>query len=139
MFWLWQLPMMQRRTTGLHSLHGKIIFRSMLWISRRTAVFIFPSYLKHQDLVGAFSSAGNSPVLTQYLKEALKDILTEELGQINGYMGSIRPAVKMRIETEKLRRQVYRNVLAKLLAEEKTSLVPEELERILSQVNHTQM
>lgn len=101
--------------------------------------FIFPSYLKHQDLVGAFSSAGNSPVLTQYLKEALKDILTEELGQINGYMGSIRPAVKMRIETEKLRRQVYRNVLAKLLAEEKTSLVPEELERILSQVNHTQM
>ena len=50
--------------------------------------FIFPSYLKHQDLVGAFSSAGNSPVLTQYLKEALKDILTEELGQINGYMGS---------------------------------------------------
>lgn len=56
--------------------------------------FIFPSYLKHQDLVGAFSSAGNSPVLTQYLKEALKDILTEELGQINGYMGSIRPAVK---------------------------------------------
>lgn len=101
--------------------------------------FIFPSYLKHRDLVGAFSSAGNSPVLTQYLKESLKEILTEELGQINGYMGSIRPAVKMRIETEKLRRQVYRNVLAKLLAEEKTSLVPEELERILSQVNHTQM
>lgn len=101
--------------------------------------FIFPSYLKHRDLVGAFSSAGNSPVLTQYLKEALKDILTEELGQINGYMGSIRPVVKTRIETEKLRRQVYRNVLAKLLAEEKTSLLPEELERILSQVNYTQM
>ena len=32
--------------------------------------FIFPSYLKHRDLVGAFSSAGNSPVLTQYLKES---------------------------------------------------------------------
>ena len=89
--------------------------------------------------MGAFSSAGNSPVLTQYLKESLKEILTEELGQINDYMGSIRPVVKTRIETEKLRRQVYRNVLAKLLAEEKTSLVPEELERILSQVNHTQM
>ena len=78
-------------------------------------------------------------MLTQYLKESLKEILTEELGQINDYMGSIRPVVKTRIETEKLRRQVYRNVLAKLLAEEKTSLVPEELERILSQVNHTQM
>ena len=101
--------------------------------------FIFPSYLKQQDLVGASSSAGKSPVLTQYLKEALKDILTEELGQINCYMGSIRPVVKNRTEKEKLRRQVYRNVLTKLLAEEKTSLVPEELERILSQVNHTQM
>lgn len=81
--------------------------------------FIFPSYLKHRDLVGAFSSAGNSPVLTQYLKESLKEILTEELGQINDYMGSIRPVVKTRIETEKLRRQVYQTILARLLAEKK--------------------
>ena len=91
--------------------------------------FIFPSYLKHRDLVGA----GNSPVLTQYLKEALKDILTEELGQINDYMGSIRSVVKTRIETEKLRRQVYQTILARLLAEKKTSLLPEELEQILIQ------
>lgn len=68
---------------------------------------------------GAFSSEGNSPVLTQYLKEALKDILTEELGQINDYMGSIRSVVKTRIETEKLRRQVYQTILARLLAEKK--------------------
>lgn len=81
--------------------------------------FYFPSYLKHRDLVGAFSSAGNSPVLTQYLKESLKEILTEELGQINDYMGSIRPVVKTRIETEKLRRQVYQTILARLLAEKK--------------------
>ena len=89
--------------------------------------FIFPSYL------GACSSAGNSPVLTQYLKESLKEILTEELGQINDYMGSIRPVVKTRIETEKLRRQVYQTILARLLAEKKTSLLPEELEQILIQ------
>ena len=30
--------------------------------------FIFPSYIKEQNLVGAFSSGGNSPALTQYLK-----------------------------------------------------------------------
>ena len=71
--------------------------------------FIFPSYLKHRDLVGAFSSAGNSPVLTQYLKESLKEILT--------------------------RRQVYQTILARLLAEKKTSLLPEELEQILIQEN----
>ena len=55
---------------------------------------------------------------------------TEELGQINDYMGSIRPVVKTRIETEKLRRQVYQTILARLLAEKKTSLLPEELEQI---------
>ena len=97
----------------------KSIFRSMPWISRRTAVLFFPSYLKHRDLVGAFPVRGNSPVLTQYLKESLKEILTEELGQINDYMGSIRPVVKTRIETEKLRRQVYQTILARLLAEKK--------------------
>ena len=61
--------------------------------------------------------------------------LTEELGQINDYMGSIRPVVKTRIETEKLRRQVYQTILARLLAEKKTSLLPEELEQILIQEN----
>lgn len=30
--------------------------------------FIFPSYIKEQNLVAAFSSGGNSPVMTQYLK-----------------------------------------------------------------------
>ena len=30
--------------------------------------FIFPSYIKEKNLVAAFSSGGNSPVLTQYLK-----------------------------------------------------------------------
>ena len=51
--------------------------------------FIFPSYLKHRDLVGAFSSAGNSPVLTQYLKESLKEILTEELGTDEPLYGEV--------------------------------------------------
>lgn len=62
-------------------------------------------------------------MLTQYLKESLKEILTEELGQINDYMGSIRPVVKTRIETEKLRRQVYQTILARLLAEKKNFTV----------------
>lgn len=96
----------------------KSIFRSMPWISRRTAV-LFSVLSETPGSGGGFSSAGNSPVLTQYLKESLKEILTEELGQINDYMGSIRPVVKTRIETEKLRRQVYQTILARLLAEKK--------------------
>lgn len=94
--------------------------------------FIFPSYVRQQNLVGAFSSAGNSPVITQYLKEAVKDVLTQKLGQINEYMGSIRPAVKGETDTEQERREIYRIVLERLLAEEKTQLLPEELTEIIT-------
>ena len=94
--------------------------------------FIFPSYVRQQNLVGAFSSAGNSPVITQYLKEAVKDVLTQKLGQINEYMGSIRPAVKGETDTEQERREIYRIVLERLLAEEKTQLLPEELTAIIT-------
>lgn len=93
MFWLWQLLMMSQKITGLPGWHKKHIPVNAV-DQQEDCSFIFPSYLKHRDLVGAFSSAGNSPVLTQYLKESLKEILTEELGQINDYMGSIRPVVK---------------------------------------------
>ena len=38
--------------------------------------FIFSSYIKEKNLVAAFSSGGNSPVLTQYLKGKEQEILT---------------------------------------------------------------
>ena len=44
--------------------------------------FIFPSYVKEGEVVAAFSSGGQSPMITQYLKEKIKPNLTEELGQI---------------------------------------------------------
>lgn len=40
-FWLWQLLMMSQKITGLPGWHKKSIFRSMPWISRRTAVLFF--------------------------------------------------------------------------------------------------
>lgn len=52
--------------------------------------FIFPSYIKEKNLVAAFSSGGNSPVLTQYLKGKEQEILTPFLGELNEYMGQIR-------------------------------------------------
>ena len=77
--------------------------------------FIFPSYIRKKNVVGAFSSAGNSPVLTQYLKKQMQEILTDELGEINEYMGSIRSTVKASLDTERERKIVYRKVLQTLL------------------------
>lgn len=77
--------------------------------------FIFPSYIRKKNVVGAFSSAGNSPVLTQYLKKQMQEILTDELGEINEYMGSIRSTVKASLDTERERKIVYRKVFQTLL------------------------
>ena len=93
--------------------------------------FIFPSYIKKQNVVGAFSSAGNSPVITQYLKEEMREVLDEQLGEINEYMGSVRDAVKAQVPTEPERRKVYQTVLTELLEEGRTGLKEDELLEII--------
>lgn len=79
--------------------------------------FIFPSYVKKKELVAAFSSAGNSPVMTQYLKERMSEIMTDELGALTGLLGSIRDEVKAKVSTEAKRKQVYREILSLGLCE----------------------
>lgn len=73
--------------------------------------FIFPSYVREGDVVGAFSSGGKSPVITQYLKECIKDRLTPFIGEMADFLGSLRPFVKERTETERERRQIYWTLL----------------------------
>ena len=99
--------------------------------AKEDCTFLFPSYIKEQNLVGAFSSGGNSPVLTQYLKKRAEEVLTEELGEINEYMGSIREIVKKRVRTEKQRKRVYDAVLRELLSDKKEKLTEERLFEII--------
>lgn len=73
--------------------------------------FIFPSYIKEKNLVAAFSSGGNSPVLTQYLKGKEQEILTPFLGELNEYMGQIREKVIAQYDTESERKRVFKEIL----------------------------
>lgn len=73
--------------------------------------FIFPSYIKEKNLVAAFSSGGNSPVLTQYLKGKEEEILTPFLGELNEYMGQIREKVIAEYDTEAERKRVFKEIL----------------------------
>ena len=73
--------------------------------------FIFPSYIKEKNLVAAFSSGGNSPVLTQYLKGKEQEILTPFLGELNEYMGQIRKKVIAQYDTEAERKRVFKEIL----------------------------
>ena len=73
--------------------------------------FIFPSYVKEGEVIAAFSSGGQSPLITQYLKEKIKPDLTEELGQIAQILGSLRKLAKSCIETEQERKAFYKELL----------------------------
>lgn len=73
--------------------------------------FIFPSYIKEKNLVAAFSSGGNSPVLTKYLKGKEQEILTPFLGELNEYMGQIREKVIAQYDTEAERKRVFKEIL----------------------------
>lgn len=77
--------------------------------------FIFPSYIKEKNLVAAFSSGGNSPVLTQYLKGKEKEILTPFLGELNEYMGQIREKVIAEYHTEAERKCVFKEILCAVI------------------------
>lgn len=78
--------------------------------------FIFSSYLKEKNLVAAFSSSGNSPLLTQYLRDREREILTPEMGQLNEVLGAMRDEVMEKYGSEAQRSAVYRAVLEEWLA-----------------------
>jgi uroporphyrin-III C-methyltransferase/precorrin-2 dehydrogenase/sirohydrochlorin ferrochelatase/precorrin-2 dehydrogenase/sirohydrochlorin ferrochelatase len=81
--------------------------------------FIFPSYIKEKNVVGAFSSSGKSPVTTQYLKECMRESLTPFIGEMADFLGSIRPYVKKCTDNEKQRKRIYRDLLELSLKEKK--------------------
>lgn len=99
--------------------------------------FIFPAYLKKGEVVSAFSSGGQSPVVTQYLKKEVKPLMTDHLGNLAGCLGSLREIVKVSVETEKERKSLYREIL-KLGLEEELIPTKEEIERVLIKYVNTE-
>ncbi len=77
---------------------------------REDCDFIFPSYIKRGEVVAAFCSGGQSPVLTQYLKRENEGIVTEELGELAEWLGSIREEVKIQVP-ERLRKGFYEQIV----------------------------
>ena len=73
--------------------------------------FIFSSYIKEKNLIAAFSSGGNSPVMAQYLKSQEKEILTPFLGELNEYMGKIRKRVIEKYDAEEKRKEIFKEIV----------------------------
>lgn len=98
--------------------------------------FIFPSYLKEGQVVAAFSSSGNSPVVTQYLKKRNENIITPLVGSINDFLGLIRQRVQHQVVSYSNRKKVYQKVLEKCLQINK---IPSEqyVEQVINDINNT--
>ncbi len=72
--------------------------------------FIFPAYLKEGEVVAAFSSGGQSPVVAQYLKEQARPQVTGLLGDLAAQLGDMRRTVK-KMEPAGRRKAVYEELL----------------------------
>lgn len=86
--------------------------------------FIFPSYLKEGEVVAAFSSGGLSPVVTQYLREQIRPVLTPQLGSLAACLGALREMVKEMTTAEAQRKEIYLEILR--LGLEKDAIPSEE-------------
>ena len=87
--------------------------------------FIFPAYVKEGEVVAAFSSGGQSPVITQYLKEQIRPAVTPHLSDLAVCLGSLREMVRQCTKTEAARKKIYKEILALGL---KKDAIPSEQE-----------
>lgn len=81
--------------------------------------FLFPAYIKSKDVVAAFSSGGQSPAITQYLKEQARPILTELIGDLAAQLGGLRGMVQQSVLKEE-RKALYRTLLQEGLTQGRT-------------------
>ena len=99
--------------------------------------FIFPSYRKEGEVVAAFSSGGQSPVITQYLKEQMRFALTPLIGELAACLGALRERIRQDTNSEKVRKKIYQELL-KLGLEHDTIPSEEEIEEIIERYKHVE-
>ncbi len=74
--------------------------------------FLFPAYRKEGEVVAAFVSGGQSPVVSQYLKAQIGEALTPLLGELAAFLGSLRETLRKTVATEQERKRIYQKLLA---------------------------
>lgn len=76
---------------------------------RELSRFIVPAIVDRSPVVVAVASSGDAPVLTRRLREKLESFLPSRLGALAKLAGSLRTAVKGRIENAGARRRFWEN------------------------------
>jgi len=81
--------------------------------------FIFPAYTRQKDVVAAFSSGGQSPVVAQYLKEEMEKAMPGCIGDIACCIGNIRKYIKKMACTWHVKKEIYNEILKRGIKEQK--------------------
>ena len=76
---------------------------------RELSRFIVPAIVDRSPVIVAVGSSGDAPVLTRRLREKLESFLPSQLGALAKLAGSLRSAVKSRIEHAGSRRRFWEN------------------------------
>ena len=78
---------------------------------------IFPSILKRGSVVAAVSSGGKCPVITQYLRDRLAEIIPDDIEEIADELQTMRDELKEMVPDHKQRAGILRDELTRLLEE----------------------
>ena len=79
--------------------------------------FMFPSVVKHDDLVISVSTGGNSPAMAAYLRRKLEEYVPAVYGDINRRMGEARAYIHEELPAAADRRAAFQELLDLMLGE----------------------
>lgn len=72
--------------------------------------FIFPAYIKKNEVVIGISSGGKSPLIAQEVRKNIEATLPENIGDYADFLGDVRQTVKSSVEGEKNRKACYKEL-----------------------------
>ena len=98
--------------------------------------FSFPSYLREGNLVGAFSSSGNSNALAKFLTNKEREVLTPKLGELNEMLGRWRQPIVELFPLEESRKSAFEQLIDYALCYDGIP-TDEEVEELLMSISMT--
>ncbi len=95
-------------------------------------VFIFPSYIKIDDISIGITSSGKSPSMSKQIKKDIENIIPNYYSNVISLLGKYRDTIKNRIVQDSLRMKTMKKIVEKAL-EEKEEFNKNHIEAIIEE------